>query len=284
MHAASLALAGGSSLLAATSVWLAWFWWLPAIRNTSQKWIDQPLRRLGEIGFDEETVRSRLFFFETLLGIGFVYGFRVYPGPFLTLVLMAVYFHARGLILAHVIDQRERLLRAQTLSLTVALQGLTQSGVSLAQAILQAAPEIPAPLGKQMHRLASNYRLGRPLSEAIGEIRQVLRLDAFSLLVTAMTCAMKQGTPMRDALLGVQETLEHRDRVERQLQAKTSSARTTILLLSASPFFFAGVIWFFMPETIALIFGSQTGKFVLAIIVATFYSGVAWARSLLRLR
>jgi tight adherence protein B len=205
-------------------------------------------------------------------------------GFVLAAVLVVVYFHARSLILNHVIDKRERVLRAQTLSWTVALQGLTQSGLSLPQAVVQSGPDIPHPLGKQIHRLASNYRLGRPIQEVIGEVRDVLRLDAFSLLVTSITCAMKQGTPLREALLGVQETLEHRDRAERQLRAKTSSARSTIAILSVSPAFFLGMFSLFMPEAVAMLFSSGIGKCILAIIIATFYSGVAWARQLLRIR
>lgn len=284
MHATSLAIATGSSVLSAATVWLAWFWYLPILRQLTQKGIDSPLSRLGEVGFHESKIRSRLFALELGLAVTLAYLAAGTISLYLAAALAFIYFHARSLVLAHVIDRRERKLRAQTLSLTVALQGLTQSGLSLPQAVLHAAPETAAPLGNQIQKLAKEYRLGRPMHEAIDYVRQTLRLDAFSLLVTAINCSLKQGTPLRDALLGVQETLEHRDRVERQLLAQTASARTTIKILSASPFFFMGAFAIFMPKSVGMLFQTSDGHFLLSIILVTFYSGVAWSQSLLRIR
>lgn len=284
MHAASLIIAIASAAFSALAVWLAWHWYLPLLRETTQKWSNSALTRLGEIGFHERKVRTRIFAIEVVLGCAlFAWTPRVFSF-YLAGVLVFIYFHARSLVLAHVIDRRERTLRAQTLTLTVALQGLTQSGHSLPQAILHAAPDIAAPMGPHVQKLAKDYRLGRPMHEAIDSIRQLLKLDTFSLLVTAITCSLQQGTPLREALLGVQETLEHRDRVERQLTAQTASARTTIKILAVSPFFFMAAFTLFMPKSMGMLFQSDDGQFMLSIILATFYGGVAWSQSLLRIR
>lgn len=284
MNLASLGLAVASSTLVAVMVWCVWVWWIPLIRQGSHQWIDESLTRLGEIGFDEKKIRVRLFVFEVFLFVGILVGYWAYMGFFLTAVVVGVYFHMRSLVLADVIERRERLLRSQTLSLTAGLHGLTQSGLSLPQAILHVATQTPAPLGKQIQRVASNYRLGRPLNEAITEVRSRLRLDAFSLLVTSITCALTQGTPLSAALLGVQEALEYRDQAERQLSAKTASSRADILVLSLSPFFFFALYAMFMPGSLALLFGLSSGKVVLAVIILLLYSGIAWSRSLLRIR
>ena len=284
MHPASLGLVAASSTLLAVAVWSTWIWLLPMLRQQSHLRIDNSLNRLGEIGFDAAKIRFRLFLFEVCLFVAIGFGYWYYFGLVLTVVLTAIYFHVRSLVLISIIDRREKLLRFQILSLTVGLNGLTQSGLSLPQAVLQIAGQTPAPLGKPMQKVASNYRLGRPLNEAIAEVRSRLCLDSFSLLVTSITCSLKQGTPLSDALNGVQEALEHRDQVERQLSAKTASARTTILVLSVAPIFFLVIFALFMSESMQLLFQTSSGKVMLALIIGLLYAGVAWARSLLRIR
>lgn len=284
MHVPGLIYTATSSLLAAASVWLVWVWWIPVIQQTSQQSVDASMIRLGEIGFDEQRSRFQL----SLWDLGFLFllsvGFWFYLGILLTMLFAAIYLHARSLVLTHIIDRRERTLRSQSLALTAGLYGLTQSGLSLPHAIQQLAPQTPAPLGHQIRRIANNYRLGRPLHEAITEVRTQLRLDAFSLLVTSLTCALKQGTSLEHALIGVQEALEHRDQVERQLSAKTASARTTIVILAFSPLFFLLVFSLLAPDSMALLFSTNSGKFVLAMIIGFLYAGIAWSRSLLRIR
>ncbi len=284
MHLATLGLATSSSLLGALGVWLSWQWWLPMLQQVSQRLINESLVRLGEIGFNEQKVRFRLFLFEAALMVVIGVGYWQYMGIVLTLVVVGIYFHVRSLVLCFFIDRRERLLRRQTLSLTVGLHGLTQSGLSLPQAIVQITSQTPAPLGWQMQKVASNYRLGRPLSESISEVRSKLRLDAFSLLVTSITCSLKQGTPLGQALMGVQEALEHRDQVERQLSAKTSSARASILILAVSPLFFLLLFAVWQPDFLELLFNRASGKLLLALFLCLLYGGIAWGRSLLRIR
>jgi tight adherence protein B len=273
-----------ATISVAVAVWLAWFWWLPVLQRISQKPIAEQLDRLGEIGFDDPFLRTKVFLLETMLAVSLLISSVSYLGVFLGGVLMAVMFHARAMILTWIIDKRERLLRQQTLSLAVGLHGLAQSGQNISDSIQEMATETPAPLGKQIARVASNYRLGRPLNESIAEARSILRMDAFSLLVTSITCAIKEGTELTDALVGVQESLEHRDQVERQLSAKTSTARTTILILSCTPFGFFTLFYLVMPDSMQLIFLTSSGKILLAIIIGILYTGVAWARSLMRFK
>lgn len=284
MQLATLGLVMGASISLSVALWLVWRWWLPMIRQTSQRLIDDSLVRMGELGFNEPKLRFGLFLFEASLFLVMGVGYWKYMGLILTIVVVGIYFHLRSLVLTYSIDRRERLLRRQTLSLTAGLHGLTQSGLSLPQAILQIASQTPAPLGKQMQRVASNYRLGRPLNESISEVRSKLRLDAFSLLVTSITCSLKQGTPLGQSLMGVQEALEHRDQVERQLYAKTASARTSILILAVSPLFFLLLFAVWQPDFIELLFNRSSGKVLLALFLSLLYGGVAWGRNLLRIR
>jgi len=284
MHPHTLVTAGLASAACACSVWFAWRWYLPLIRRVSQTSIDSLLARTGEIGFDEHLFRTRMFAIEAVLLVGLVWLGWGYTGFVLGMTLLAIGYHLRGIILAWIIESRERLLRRQTLSLTTGLQGLVRGGLGLAQSIDALARETPLPLGMQLARVANDYRRGRPLIEALNAVRSSLRLDAFSLLVTSINCALKQGSSLEASLGGVQESLEHRDHAERQLSAKTSSARATILILSLTPPGFFAMFWLMQPDSMPLIFHTDNGKMMMAAILGLMYTGVAWAKRLLTIK
>lgn len=268
----------------AICVWLFWIWCIPVLRSAIQKPIEPLLVRAGNIGFNERQFRKRLFIGESLV-VGFlIWSTLAYMGLILGFTVMAIVYHLRALILAWVIETRERMLRSQTLSFTTALQGLVQGGMTLAPAVEALARETPAPLGKQVSRVSTEFRRGRPLMESLSEVRETLRLDAFSLLVTSIVCALKQGASLQASLAGVQEALEHRDHAERQMRAKTSGARSTILILACTPPGFFIMFWLMMSGSMQLIFTTDHGKLMLAGILGLMYIGIAWARRLLMLK
>jgi len=90
MHAISLMLTAISCLFVALAVYLAWLWWQPTLRAISQRQITALISRLGQIGFDESAIQSRLFCVEFLLGIGFVSARKPNFGPFLSFFLLSI--------------------------------------------------------------------------------------------------------------------------------------------------------------------------------------------------
>ncbi|MDX1930542.1 MAG: type II secretion system F family protein [Pirellulaceae bacterium] len=273
-----------SSLFYGLSLFCSCQWYVPWIRNLFQKPIERQLRRCSEIGFDESALRNITFAIELIVTVGLAWLGVNYLEPVLTVTVFAISLHLRGLIFDWIIETRERLLRSQTLSFTTGLMGLTRGGLSLSQAFDTIAQESSLPLGKFVKRIANENQRGRPLVEAIDAVRSQLRLDAFSLLVTSIACALKQGSSLEASLTGVQESLEHRDHAERQLFAKTSSARMTILILSATTPGFFLMFWFMMPDSMNLIFHTSGGKKLVAVILLLMYCGVAWSRKLLNIK
>jgi len=273
-----------SSTCVALASYFACLWYIPSIRNSLQKPIEASLLRAGKIGFDSENIRNVTFAIEVLTMLFLLWASYVYMGVVLGATLFAISIHFRTLILAWIIETRERLLRVQTLSFTVGLMGLTRGGLSLSQAFDKISSDTPKPLGIQVQRIAMEHRRGRPLAEAIDAVRAELCLDSFSLLVTSITCALKQGSSLEASLAGVQDSLEHRAAAERQLFAKTSSARATILILSGTTPGFFLLFWLMMPDSMDIIFLTAAGKKMMAAILVLLYSGIAWSRHLLNIK
>jgi len=271
-----------ASVCAAAAAFLAYWWYIPVFRTALQKPIESYLKRSGEIGFDENHFRHMSFAVEVTAIVCLIWFGYVYMGIVLASVVFGISVHLRTLVFEWIVESRERLLRSQTLAFTASLMSLIRSGLSLSQAFETAANEMPMPLGRQVQRIAMEHRRGRPLAESIDAVRTQLRLDAFSLLVTSITCALKQGASLESSLSGVQESLKHRADSERQLFAKTSNARNTILILACTTPGFFLMFWIMMPESMEIIFQTSAGKKMLAAILLLLYGGIAWSRKLLK--
>jgi tight adherence protein B len=269
-----------SSIAVVCAVLFGVLWYTPLLRGLSQRPIEHLLKRAGCIGFDEQQLRTRLFLLEAAALGGLTWATWNHLGIVLGLTVFAVGYHLRALALEWVVHSRERLLRSQTLSITSALQGLVQGGMGLAPAVELLARQTPAPLGLEIRRIAIEFKHGRPLMDAVGDVREKLQLDAFSLLVTSIICALKQGSALNASLAGVQEALEHRDYAERQMRSKTSAARSTIIILACTPPGFFILFGLMMPGSMTQMFTSMYGHWMLAGILGLLYVGVAWARKL----
>ncbi len=284
MNAQSLFTLMLSTVLAGSAAACSGYWWLPMLKTASHAPVESMLNRLSEIGFDGQRFRLRLLLIETTLAAILILTSWSYAGPILGATLLVVAFHLRGWLLKWMIDRRERMLRAQTLELTLGLEGLVRGGMNLSTAVETLTREIPAPLGKLVEKIANDFQRGRPLTDAINAIRNSLRLDDFSLLATSITCALKQGSSLERSLAGVQQSLENRAHAEHQLRGKTSSARATILILGCTPVGFLTMFLLAMPESTMLLWTDSYGRILLSAIIASLYVGVVWAHRLLMIR
>lgn len=283
MQPNSLISLSAASVCIALAVGFASRWHLPRLQAWWQKPLEPLLRQAAQLGFHDQHLRAVCFLIDSAVIVALVWLTLRYTGAVLGCSLGAIYFHLRLLILAWLIEKRQRILRSQVLGFSTGLQGLMQGGLGLAAAVETLARQTPAPLGVQIRRVAIEFRHGRPLAEALNAARQTLRLDAFALLITSITCALRQGASLELSLAGVQETLEHRDHADRQMRAKTASQRTTILILACMPVLFFAMFWLMMSESMQLLFTLPLGRTILASILALMYMGAAWARRLVSL-
>lgn len=270
-----------SSFSTALAVVLAWLWIVPIIESISHRNLANRIVRLSQLGYRERAVRRSLMLSEVGILMTLVYLAINVVGWFLGGAFLLIFFHLRSLFLDAVIQIRERRLRQQVNRFSGELSHLAYGGLSLPDALSDAASRTPRPLGPFVRRIVVEHRRGRPLREAIDSIRAGLQLDAFSLLVTALNNVMTRGCPLSSSLVGVTETLSNSTEIEQLLASKTSAGKTTVIMLSAMPLVFMGMAYFGSPENFQHLTNSPVGQKVLAVVLLLTYAGCAWAKSLL---
>ncbi len=210
----------------------------------------------------------------------FSIGLGMWPVAFAAIYLVYV---TPKLYLHLMINRRSKLLRDQLVGTVTSLANATRAGLSPAQGIENVANEAPEPLATELQRVVRDYRGGRPLSEALIQARDRLKLDGFTLFTSALLVSLERGGRITDALERIGRSLQENQRLERKLEADTESGRKVVVMLAAFPAVFLGLFYFLNPEGTALLFTTILGQVVLVFVIVIVYAAVRWANRILRL-
>ncbi|MCC9608581.1 type II secretion system F family protein [Blastopirellula sp. JC732] len=201
------------------------------------------------------------------------------------LALGAAYlvFVSPRLILEMLIERRKTKLRDQMVGATVAIANGCRAGLSLAQALEEAAREIPEPLAFEFRRITNEYNCGRPLAEAIQSAKERLNLDSFTLFAMSLLVTIERGGKLTESLERISQSLQESQRLERKLAAETASGRNVVMLLTAFPFLFLGFVFITKPQDTMLVFQSLVGQIIMLVVMILVYVSVRWSNSILKL-
>lgn len=207
----------------------------------------------------------------------------VVRSPLLVPFFLYLVYVSPRLLLEAEISRRRTLLRDQMVSASVTLANSARAGLTLAQGLESLSREAPEPIATEFRRLVREYQRGRPLAEAIRDVKNRLNLDGFTLFASAILTCLERGGRITDALERISRSLQENQRLERKLEADTASGRKVILILGGFPIFFLGVFFLMDPELVRLLFHTIIGQVVLLIIGVMVYFSVRWAQRIMTL-
>jgi tight adherence protein B len=238
--------------------------------------------RFRRLGLSEPQLQFCLRMWGLLLvGWLFVVGVLLRMPPVAVVSVGLIYLAPRH-ILDFLICRRERILRHQLVAATVAMGNAVKAGLSLAQAIENVSRETPLPLRNELTRIVRDFERGRPLKEAIEQVRGRLQLEAFTLFALAIETALERGGRVNQSLERISNSLLENQRLERKLEAETSAGRQVVLILACFPAGFAGLLYLLDATSTALLFTTLAGQFVLCAAMLLVYAGSNWAAHIMR--
>ncbi len=206
-------------------------------------------------------------------------GLRMFP---IAIALLVLLLFAPKWMFAWAIRQRQDLLRDQMVGCTVALANAARAGQSLIQGLQAVSQECPSPLGDELQRIVSEYSLGRTLPEAMSEAKGRLKLDSFTMFVSAITVSLQRGGRVTDSLEKISRALQENQRIERKLAAETASGWRVVIILTAFPFLFLAGFFVLHPEGTRLMFNSLIGQTLVLLIIGIVVLSLWWSRRILR--
>jgi tight adherence protein B len=163
------------------------------------------------------------------------------------------------------------------------LSGTLRAGYSVAQGFEAVSQEIEDPMGKELQRVMSEARLGRPLEEALDNAAERMKSDDFSWAVMAIRIQREVGGNLAELLMTVAETMTQRERLRRDVSALTAEGRMSAIVLGILPPGLALVMYIMNPTYIGRLTQDSIGMILLVSGAVMMLIGFAWMRKIINI-
>jgi tight adherence protein B len=123
--------------------------------------------------------------------------------------------------------------------LLVTLAASLKAGHSFKQGIQSVVDEGQEPAAKELKRVLTDTRLGRPMDEALQETAERIGSKNFSFVITAVTIQRQVGGSLAGLFDMVADTVRQRQQFARKIRSLTAMGRASAYVLIGLPFFIA---------------------------------------------
>ena len=147
--------------------------------------------------------------------------------------------------------------------LLVTLAASLKAGHSFKQGIQTIVDEGHEPASKELGRVLTDTRLGRPMDEALSETAERIGSKNFSFVITAVTIQRQVGGSLAGLFDMVADTVRQRQQFARKIKGLTAMGRASAYVLIALPFFIAFALTLLNPDYMAPLYNTSTGHMLI---------------------
>ena len=158
------------------------------------------------------------------------------------------------------------------------LASTLRAGYSLMQGVEAVSQEVSEPMGRELRRVVTEARLGRPLEEALDGVAGRMESADFGWAVMAIRIQREVGGNLAELLVTVAETMTERERLRRDVNALTAEGKISAIVLGLLPIGLGLFIYTSNPDYMDPLFDQTIGKIMLggSILLALF--GFWWMK------
>ncbi len=221
---------------------------------------------------------AELIFFNAVAAVLLlVLGVALLP-PLLGLLLGLVAALAPYGVLSFLAGRRRRAFEGQLPDTLQLLASTLRAGYSLMQGVEAVSQEVAEPMGRELRRVVTEARLGRPLEESLEGVAERMGSADFGWAVMAIRIQREVGGNLAELLITVGDTMTERERLRRDVRGLTAEGRMSAIVLGIMPIALGGFIYTVNPEYMDPLFDETVGQFLLggAVVLALF--GFWWMR------
>jgi tight adherence protein B len=155
--------------------------------------------------------------------------------------------------------RRTKAFENQLPDLLITLAAALKAGHSFKQGLQTVVDEGRPPASKELKRVLTEARLGRPMDDALTDMAERLGSKNFDFVITAVTIQRQVGGSLAGLIDMVADTVRQRQQFARKIKGLTAMGRAGAYVLMALPFFMAGAITVINPQYMHPLFHSSTG-------------------------
>lgn len=142
-----------------------------------------------------------------------------------------------------------------------AMVRLLKAGMPVTEAIHMAGKEFEGPMGEEMMLMYEAQRVGMSLPEAAQQAARRMPITEMQMFATGMTIQQQTGASLSEVLMNLASVIRARFKLKRKIQALSSEAKASAMIIGALPFLVGTGMFFLNPEYAMLLVTTSTGKF-----------------------
>ena len=181
-------------------------------------------------------------------------------------------------ILSFLAGRRRKQFQALLPDTLQLMSSTLRAGYSLMQGVEAVSQEVSEPMGRELRRVVTEARLGRPLEEALDGIGRRMESGDFAWAVMAIRIQREVGGNLAELLVTVAETMTERERLRRDVKALTAEGKISAIVLGVMPLGLGGFIYSINPDYMQPLFNTTTGKFLLGSSIMLALFGFWWMK------
>ena len=143
--------------------------------------------------------------------------------------------------------------------LLVTLAASLKAGHSFKQGIQTVVDEGQEPASKELGRVVTDTRLGRPMDEALADTAERIGSSNFAFVITAVTIQRQVGGSLAGLFDMVADTVRQRQQFARKIKGLTAMGRASAYVLVGLPFFVAFAMTLLNPSYMDPLYHTSTG-------------------------
>lgn len=198
--------------------------------------------------------------------------------PLFGLVAAALCIMVPKAMLEIAVRRRHKAFVAQLPDMLALLSGTLRAGYSISQGFESISGEIDEPMGRELRRVVSEARLGRPLEEALESVADRMDSEDFAWAVMAIRIQREVGGNLAELLMTVAETMTEREKLRRDVSTLTAEGRMSAIVIGILPPALSAVMFVMNPDYIKQLFSPGLGYMLIITAVVSMGIGFAWMR------
>ncbi|MEQ1710468.1 MAG: type II secretion system F family protein [Hyphomicrobium sp.] len=187
-------------------------------------------------------------------------------------------------VLYKMIQRRQsKFLRELANALDVVTRGV-KTGLPLNECLQIISRESPEPIASEFREVVEQQRVGVTLAEALERLTQRVPLAEVRFLMIVISIQQQSGGNLSEALSNLSGVLRDRIRMQMKVQAMSSEAKASAMVLASLPFMVTFMIYGTSPDYIAPLFTTKTGNFFVLAGLGWMGCGVMMMRKMINFK
>lgn len=202
----------------------------------------------------------------------------VVGAPVVALIGIVVVAMVPPAILSYLANRRRKQFDSLLPDTLQLLASTLRAGYSLMQGVEAVSQEVSEPMGRELRRVVTEARLGRPLEESLEGIAERMQSGDFAWAVMAIRIQREVGGNLAELLVTVADTMTERERLRRDVNALTAEGKISAIVLGILPLGLGFFIYTLNPGYMDPLFEETIGQVMLGGALLLAFFGFWWMK------